>query len=48
MQPCTYFLIAITLFLTSFGAMSQTAAMAIFAVAAISLAGGIYTKFLLR
>ena len=48
MEPCTYFIIAIILFLTSLGAMSHTAALAIFAVAVISLAGGLYTKFLLR
>lgn len=48
MEPCTYFIIAIILFLTSFGALSHTAALATFAVATISLAGGIYTKFLMR
>lgn len=48
MEPCTYFIIAIVLFLTAFGAMSHTAALAIFAVAAISFIGGLYTKFLLR
>lgn len=48
MQACTYFIIAIILFFTSFGALSHTAAMATFAVATIMLAGGLYTKFLLR
>lgn len=48
MEPCTYFIIAILLFLTSFGALSTTAALATFAVAVISLVGGLYTKFVLR
>ncbi len=48
MEPCTYFIIAVILFLTSFGALSATAAMATFAVASIMLVGGLYTKFLLR
>ncbi len=48
MEPCTYFIIAIILFLTSFGALTPVAAMATFAVAVITLAGGLYTKFLLR
>lgn len=48
MEPCTYFIVAVILFLTSFGALSSTAAAATFAVASIVLAGGLYTKFLLR
>lgn len=48
MEPCTYFIIAIILFLTSFGALSHTAAIATFAVASIMFAGGLYTKFLLK
>lgn len=48
MEPCTYFIIAIILFLTSFGAFSHTAAIATFAVASIMFAGGLYTKFLLK
>lgn len=48
MEPCTYFIIAVILFLTSFGAISSTAAIATFAVAIITLAGGLYTKFLLK
>lgn len=48
MEPCTYFIIAVILFLTSFGAISPIAAMATFAVAVITLLGGLYTKFLLR
>ncbi|MBR0360241.1 MAG: hypothetical protein IIX21_03935 [Clostridia bacterium] len=48
MKPCTYFIIAVILFLTSFGALTSTAALATFAVAVITLAGGLYTKFLLR
>lgn len=48
MEPCTYFIVAIILFLASFGAISSTAALATFAVATITLAGGLYTKFLLK
>lgn len=48
MEACTYFIMAIVLFLTSFGAMSATAAAATFAVAVIMLGGGLYTKFMLR
>ena len=48
MEPCTYFIVAIILFLTSFGALSHTAAIATFAVASIMFAGGLYTKFLLK
>ena len=36
MEPCTYFIIAAILFLTSFGALSSTAALATFAVAVIT------------
>lgn len=48
MEPCTYFILAIILLLTSLGALSHTAAIATFAVSAIMLIGGIYTKFLLK
>lgn len=48
MESCTYFIIAIILFLTSLGASAPVAASATFAVAAIMLVGGIYTKFLER
>lgn len=48
MEPCTYFIIAIILLLTSFGATAPVAASATFAVAAIMFVGGIYTKFLAR
>lgn len=48
MEPCTYFIIAIILLLTSFGAISHTAAIATFTVSAIMLMGGLYTKFLLK
>ena len=48
MEPCTYFIVAIILFLSSFGAMTTTAALATFTVAAIVLGGGLYTKFLLK
>lgn len=45
MEACTYFILAIILFLTSFGALSATAAIATFSVAVIMLCGGLYTKF---
>ncbi len=48
MEPCTYFTIAIILFLTSFGALTPVAAMSTLVVAIITFLGGLYTKFLLR
>lgn len=48
MEPCTYFVIATVLFLTSLGAMNYTAALAAFAVSAVMLVGGLYTKFLAK
>lgn len=48
MEPCTYFIIAVILFIISFGATAPMAATASVAIAAIMLAGGLYTKFVLR
>ncbi len=48
MEPCTYFTIAVVLFLTSLGAISHAAALATFSVAAVMLAGGLYTKYLVK
>lgn len=48
MEPCTYFIIAAILFIISFGASAPVAALASLAVAAVMLAGGLYTKFILR
>ena len=48
MEPCTYFIITIILFIISFGAATSVAGAASLAVAAIMLAGGLYTKFVLR
>lgn len=48
MEPCTYFIIAVVLFLASLGAISHAAALATFAVSAAMLAGGLYTKYLVK
>lgn len=48
MEPCTYFIIAAILFIISFGATAPIASAASLAIAAIMLAGGLYTKFVLR
>ncbi|MBR0366306.1 MAG: hypothetical protein IJH94_05850 [Clostridia bacterium] len=48
MQPCTYFIIATTLFIVSFGATAPIASAAALAISAIMLLGGLYTKFVLR
>ena len=48
MEPCTYFIIAVVLFLTSLGAIEHTAALAALTVSAVMLVGGLYTKFLAK
>lgn len=48
MEPCTYFIIAIILFLISLGAATPVAAAATFAVSAIMLVSGVFAKLALR
>ncbi len=48
METCTYFLIAVVLFLIALGATGTVAASATFAVAAVMFCGGLVSKFVLR
>lgn len=48
MEPCTYFIIAVVLFIISFGATAPVAAASSLAAAGILFAGGLFTKFVLR
>lgn len=48
METCTYFIIAVVLFLIALGATAPVAATATFAVAAVMFCGGLISKFVLR